>query len=255
MSNTQYEHRVSDTYKLFTTHLKNFLAEANPTREEFMEFVKWADQLGRSGEIPLFMNVFIESSVLKNIYTNHPGTQPSLLGSYYIQGAPILAKPYQLPMRVDEKGEKLKFSGYVRDVNGTPLKNTLVDMWQCDTNGCYSSFNSDAPPYNLRGRFYTDEHGFFEVESVVPVPYQVATDGPTNQFIKKIDHQTYRPAHLHFMLKKKGYETLITQVFFEGDEWLQSDVADGVRPSLITQLNDQGDYKEATLNFVMRDLN
>ncbi|SDI45998.1 catechol 1,2-dioxygenase, partial [Alteribacillus persepolensis] len=46
----------------------------------------------------------------------------------------------------------------------------------------------------------------------------------------------------------------ITQVFFEGDEWLESDVAEGVRDELLTKLEDKGDHKEASLNFVMRPL-
>ena len=41
-------------------------------------------------------------------------------------------------------------------------------------------------------------------------------------------------------------------MFFEGDEWLETDVAGGVRSSLTTKLIDKGDHKEASLNFVMR---
>ncbi|SEP83463.1 dioxygenase family protein [Piscibacillus halophilus] len=253
MSETKTNTRVSEIFDLFYKHLNNFLKEANPNHEEYTEFVKWADRLGRTGELPLFMDVFIESSVLKNMYADKPGTEPSLLGPYYVEGAPILEKPYKLPMRENEKGEKLKFSGTVKDVNGEPLANTLVDMWQDDADGYYSSFDSDAPPYNLRGRFYTDENGYFEVDTIVPIPYQIPTAGPTGEFLKMIDQHPYRPAHLHIMFKHKGYETLITQVFFEGDEWLESDVADGVRPSLMTKLYDGGDYKKASLDFVMRN--
>jgi protocatechuate 3,4-dioxygenase beta subunit len=35
----------------------------------------------------------------------------------------------------------------------------------------------------------------------------------------------YRPAHLHFLGLKPGYQTLITQVFVDDDEHLESDVA------------------------------
>ncbi|MGM8214677.1 dioxygenase [Bacillaceae bacterium W0354] len=244
--------RVVEIFALFNKHLKQFLKEANPNHEEYTEFVKWVDRLGRAGELPLFMDVFTESTVLKNMYADKPGTEPSLLGPYYVEDAPMLEKPYKLPMRDDEKGEKLVFSGTVKNVDGEPLPGVLVDMWQDDADGFYSSFDSDAPPYNLRGRFYTDENGYFEVESIVPIPYQIPTSGPTGEFLEMIDHHPYRPAHLHIMFSIESYETLITQVFFEGDEWLESDVADGVRPSLLTKLHDKDGHKEASLDFVMR---
>ncbi|MDP9188200.1 MAG: hydroxyquinol 1,2-dioxygenase, partial [Actinomycetota bacterium] len=42
-----------------------------------------------------------------------------------------------------------------------------------------------------------------------------------------------RPAHVHFMVKADGFETLITHVFVEGDEHLDSDAVFGVKSSLI----------------------
>ena len=45
----------------------------------------------------------------------------------------------------------------------------------------------------------------------------------------------WRPAHIHFMVVASGYERLITHVFREGDPYLDSDVAFGVRSSLIAQ--------------------
>jgi hydroxyquinol 1,2-dioxygenase len=43
----------------------------------------------------------------------------------------------------------------------------------------------------------------------------------------------WRPAHLHFMIRADGCETLITHVFRAGDPYLQSDVVFGVRSSLV----------------------
>ena len=43
----------------------------------------------------------------------------------------------------------------------------------------------------------------------------------------------YRPAHVHFMLKADGFETLVTQVFAEGDSYLDSDAVFGVKDSLV----------------------
>ncbi|GAA0449745.1 dioxygenase [Alkalibacillus silvisoli] len=251
--NATKNERVVEIFDIFKKHLVKFLEEAQPNHEEYTEFVKWADRLGRAGELPLYMDVFVETHVLRTVYGDKPGTEPSLLGPFYLENAPLVTeKPYKLPMREDEKGEKLIFKGQVTDVDGKPLANTLVDFWQDDANGDYSSFGADAPPYNLRGRFYTDDQGYFEVETIEPIPYKIPTEGPTGEFLDFIDQHPYRPAHLHIKFDQEGYESLITQVFFSGDKWLESDVADGVRNSLMTDLHDRGDHKEARLDFVMR---
>ena len=42
-----------------------------------------------------------------------------------------------------------------------------------------------------------------------------------------------RAAHMHFMVTHRGYETLVTHIFVEGDERLDKDAVFGVKPSLI----------------------
>lgn len=246
--------RVEEVFNSFIKHMQGFLDEQKLNHEEYTEFVKWADRLGRKGEIPLFMDVFIETHVLNARYSDKPGTEPSLLGPYFVEGAPMLEEqPFVLPQRPDEEGEKLVFKGKITNLDGLPLANTHVDMWQDDNDGKYSNFDSPAPEFNLRGQFYTDDNGEFEVHTIVPIPYQIPTDGPTGEFLGYTEQHAFRPAHLHLKFEHEGYETLITQVFFEGDKWLDSDVAGGVRDSLLTKLHDEGDHKAASLDFVMRD--
>lgn len=248
--------RVEEVFNLFIKHVKNFLQEAKLNHEEYTNFVNWADRLGRTGELPLYADVFLETHVLTSMYTEKPGTQPSLLGPYFIEGTPrIEAKPGEplvLTQRPDEAGEVLYFKGNLSSVNGQKLANARVEMWQNDASGKYSAFDSDAPRYNLRGHFYTDANGDFEVKTIVPQPYSIPANGPTGEFLGYIDQHPMRPAHLHLKFESEGHETLITQVFFEGDEWLETDVADGVRLDLVTELIDKGSHKEASLDFVMR---
>ena len=234
---------------------KGFLKEANLNHEEYTNFVNWADRLGE-GELPLYADVFLETHVLTAMYTEKPGTQPSLLGPYFIEGSPLIeaepGQPLVLTQRPDEAGDVLYFKGNVSNIDGKKLANAKVEMWHNDASGKYSAFDSDAPKYNLRGHFYTDENGDFEVKSTVPLPYSIPTDGPTGEFLGYTDQHSMRPAHLHLMFEAEGHETLITQVFFEGDEWLETDVAEGVRLDLLTKLEDKGDHKEASLDFVLR---
>ncbi|GIN19540.1 MAG TPA: catechol 1,2-dioxygenase [Bacillus bacterium] len=252
----QRNERVEEVFHLFIKHIQNFLKEAKLNHEEYTNFVNWADRLGKKGELPLYADVFLETHVLRAMYTDKPGTQPSLLGPYFIEGSPLVesrpGEPLVLTQRPDEAGEVLYFKGSVSNTDGMPLGNIRVEMWQNDNTGKYSAFDSDAPRYNLRGHFDTDENGNFEVKTIVPLPYSIPTDGPTGEFLEYMDQHPMRPAHLHLMFEAEGHETLITQVFFEGDEWLETDVADGVRTELLTTLEDKDDHKEASLNFFMR---
>ncbi len=45
-----------------------------------------------------------------------------------------------------------------------------------------------------------------------------------------------RPAHVHFLVNAQGYEPLITHVFIEGDEYLDSDAVFGVKDDLISKI-------------------
>jgi len=72
-----------------------------------------------------------------------------------------------------------------------------------------------------------------------------------------------RPAHIHFMLTHPGYKRLITHVFVEGDEYLDSDAVFGVKDSLVVPfvLNEDmekvakyefpGPFYEAEFDFVL----
>jgi protocatechuate 3,4-dioxygenase beta subunit len=45
----------------------------------------------------------------------------------------------------------------------------------------------------------------------------------------------FRPAHIHFMISAPGYRTLVTHLFFEGDQYLESDAVFGVKRSLVVR--------------------
>ena len=59
------------------------------------------------------------------------------------------------------------------------------------------------------------------------------THGPTGELLRAQHRHPYRPAHLHVLGYKPGFRTLITQVFVDDDERLQSDVVFGVTRRLI----------------------
>jgi catechol 1,2-dioxygenase len=79
----------------------------------------------------------------------------------------------------------------------------------------------------------TDEEGRFRFRSVKPAGYPVPVDGPVGDLLRAQRRHEYRPAHLHVMGFKPGYKTMVTQVFVDDDERLNSDVVFGVTRALI----------------------
>ena len=72
--------------------------------------------------------------------------------------------------------------------------------------------------------------------SVKPAGYPIPIDGPVGELIKATGRHNYRPAHLHFMIYKPGFKTLISQIYVPDDPHLDTDVQFGVTRALI------GDY-------------
>jgi protocatechuate 3,4-dioxygenase beta subunit len=76
----------------------------------------------------------------------------------------------------------------------------------------------------------------------MPVSYPIPDDGPAGQLLAAMGRHPFRPAHIHFMISAPGYRTLVTHLFLDGDEFLESDAVFGVKPSLVVR----PELKEAT---------
>jgi protocatechuate 3,4-dioxygenase beta subunit len=100
-------------------------------------------------------------------------------------------------------GEITHLSGKVLDAKGNPLRNAVVEIWQCDANGVYlhtGSENGEKRDKNFQGfgRFTTSSSGEYYFRTIKPVPYPGRTP------------------HIHFKIKKGGKELLTTQCYIMG---------------------------------------
>jgi protocatechuate 3,4-dioxygenase, beta subunit len=102
-------------------------------------------------------------------------------------------------------GKITHLSGKVLDAKGNPMRNALVEIWQCDGNGVYLHSKSDSRKkydknFQGYGRFLTGSKGEYYFRTIKPVPY------------------TQRPApHIHFKVKQGRKELLTTQLYIKGD--------------------------------------
>lgn len=94
-------------------------------------------------------------------------------------------------------------SGRVLDSRGQPIRNALVEIWQCDHNGAYlhsGTGNREKRDAHFQGfgRFLTGSTGEYLFRTIKPVPYPGRTP------------------HIHYAIKMKGKKELITQCYIEG---------------------------------------
>jgi catechol 1,2-dioxygenase len=159
---------------------------------------------------------------------------------------PELRSPCVVPHRTNEPGEVLVFSGTVRSTEGKTLPGAIVDFWQADAEGNYSHFNipKEKAPYNLRARVKADDHGRFEIQTWVPSSYEIPKAGPTGALLKALGSHAWRPAHLHALVQHPECEDLMTQVFLQGDKWIESDVVGAVKDSLVAGMEKHDDSAE-----------
>jgi len=90
----------------------------------------------------------------------------------------------------------------------------------------------------MRGQLRTDADGRFWFRTVKPASYPVPNDGPVGRMLRAMGRHPMRPAHVHFIIAAPGYRTLVTQLFVEGDAYLDSDAVFGVKDSLVVDYKD-----------------
>ncbi|MDQ6680647.1 MAG: protocatechuate 3,4-dioxygenase subunit beta [Pseudomonadota bacterium] len=109
-------------------------------------------------------------------------------------------------------GERIVVHGYVQDQLGRPLKNALVEVWQCNASGRYRHKKDQYigaldPNFGGCGRMLTDTNGYYVYRTIKPGPY------PWRNRVND-----WRPAHIHYAISGDGWtQRLITQMYFEGD--------------------------------------
>ena len=222
-------------------HAHAFAREVMLTEDEFETGLEFLNRIGQTtndmhNEAVLFADILGLSTLVCLLNNGNAGateTSAALLGPFWRMHSPETENGQSIIIRSATKGEPLFVSGRIIDVHGKPIADAEVDVWQASPAGLYESQDDEQPDMNLRGKFHTDAAGRFWFRSVKPKGYPVPTHGPAGDVLRAQQRHPYRPAHLHFLAFKPGFKTLITQVFVDGDERLESDVVFGVTRHLI----------------------
>lgn len=134
-------------------------------------------------------------------------TTTDILGPFYRPGAPMRSNI----IPPNSKGSPMNLSGTIFKEDGkTPVNNASVEIWQCDENEHYDNA-SDS--YFFRGAIMTGKNGKYDFKTIVPVPYKADPN----------DESSWRPAHIHMRVSVADQQDLITQIYFKGDKYIDSD--------------------------------
>lgn len=100
-------------------------------------------------------------------------------------------------------GQITYVSGRILDARGDPVRNAVVEIWQCDANGAYlhsKTGNADKKDRHFQGfgRFLTGATGEYLFRTIKPVPYPGRTP------------------HIHYKIKRGGKDLLTTQCYIKG---------------------------------------
>jgi catechol 1,2-dioxygenase len=134
-------------------------------------------------------------------------TTTDILGPFYRPGAPERSN-LRLP---GTTGKPIVLKGTILKEDGkTPVPNALVEIWHCDEKEVYDNASDD---YRYRGGQRTGKNGQYTFLSILPVPYKASAD----------DESSWRPSHIHMRVSVPGQQDLITQIYFKGGKYVETD--------------------------------
>jgi len=164
-------------------------------------------------------------------------TPATVLGPFHIDGSPELG--FAEDMSQGLPGLPLYVTGTVRSLDGTPLGGAVLDVWQADEDGAYEA-QLPVEEARLRAKYATREDGTYCVRTIAPKGYSIPMDGPVGDLIRQTEISHFRPAHVHFLLNVPGHRPLITHLFQEGADYLDSDVVFGTKQELVVRFEQHG---------------
>src|SRR3954471_11012706 len=221
------------------SHLHTFVKEVQLTEAEWFQAIEILTEAGKMcsdkrQEFILFSDTLGVSMVVDLLDHRKPdgATESTVFGPFHRLGAPEMPMGGNIAHR-DRTGTPTLVRGCVLDLDGKPVANALLDVWQTQTNGLYDAQDAHPDELHMRGKFRTDAEGRYLIRTVRPVNYPIPSDGPVGRMLKATGRHPWRPAHTHFVVSAEGYEPVTTHIFDRTDPYLQSDAVFAVKDSLI----------------------
>jgi hydroxyquinol 1,2-dioxygenase len=229
--------RLRQLVTALTRHLHAFAREVRLTEAEWGQAIEFLTAAGhitddKRQEFILLSDVLGLS--MQTITINHEVsgevTESTVLGPFFVGGSPAIAAGGDIAGGAT--GEPCWVEGTVRDEDGEPVPDALLEVWEADDDGFYDVQYAD-PRTAARGHLRTGPDGSYRFWALTPTPYPIPSDGPVGRLLDATGRSPMRAPHLHFLVSAPGFRTLITHIFVAGES-LDGDSVFGVRDSLVT---------------------
>jgi hydroxyquinol 1,2-dioxygenase len=220
--------RLCEIMTSLVQHLHAFARDIRLTEEEWqsgMDFLAEAAAICSSDrqEFLLLSHTLGLSTlvVAQNSKKRSGGTEATAIGSLPLPSPHL--HDLGADISAEGSGVKCHVSGTVRDIQGNPVPGASIQVCVASDGACDQAL------------LQADHLGEYHFWTVLPDSQPIQADGPVGALLAALNRHAWRPAHMQFTLRARGYQTLSTQVFREGDAYLDTDAVFGVRSSLIAQ--------------------
>jgi catechol 1,2-dioxygenase len=235
--------RLREIMTSLVSHLHAFVRDVRLTEEEFQSATAILNEMGQAttdthNEMVLMAGSLGVSTLVCLLNNGDRGatqTQQNLLGPFWRMNSPRVDNGGSI-VRSQTQGPALFVTARVADRDGSPVGGAEVDVWHSSPAGLYEHQDAGQAEMNLRGKFVTDDAGRFWFRTVKMAGYPIPTDTVVGRLLRAQHRHPFRPAHLHVLIFKDGYKTLISQIYSSDDPRLDTDVQFGVTRALIGDL-------------------
>ncbi len=246
--------RLRELIAALIRHVHGFVTETGLTPEEWLAAVEFLTATGqkcddRRQEFVLLSDVLGVSSLVDIVNAAGGATELTVLGPFYVSGAPAREMGDQIGR--PEDGSPTLVHGRVTDLAGRPLDRARLDVWQTAGNGLYDTQDPSQPEFNLRGVFVTGPDGSYQFRTVRPVSYPIPTDGPVGGLLRGAGRHNWRAAHIHAIVSAPGRRSVTTHIFDADNPYLDSDAVFGVKDSLVRPFRPAGPGDPADVDYVV----
>jgi len=232
--------RLREIMTSLVSHLHAFVREVGLTEEEFQSAAAILNEMGQAttdthNEMVLMagsLGVSPLVCLLNNGDNGATETQQNLLGPFWRMHSPPVDNGGSI-VRSPTPGPVLFVSARVQDRAGDPVAGAEVDVWHSSPVGLYEHQDAEQAAMNLRGKLVTDDAGRFWFRTVKMAGYPIPTNTVVGRLLRAQHRHPFRPAHLHVLIFKEGYKTLVSQVYSPDDPHIDTDVQFGVTRALI----------------------
>jgi catechol 1,2-dioxygenase len=232
--------RLREIMTALVRHLHDFVRDVHLTEAEFQTATGFLVALGQQTTDQHNEAVLMAGSLgisalvclLNNGKNGTAETAANLLGPFWRLHAPPTENGGTI-VRSPTPGPPLFVHATISDEAGRPIVGAEVDVWHASPVGLYENQDPGQAEMNLRGTFTTDADGAVRFRTIKPAGYPIPTGGVVGQLLAAQHRHPYRPAHLHALIFKPGFKTLVSQIYVNDDPVLDNDAQFGVTRKLI----------------------